>query len=259
MSSIKTAAIQLVICGDFFQLPPVDKENDKKCFNCGNSLDIYTHIFLITYAKAHHVGLPVIPKTEREFLDENDPRIEGIPFHNRIHSVGVDPKRWTVCKRPVSSTICGHLWNETVKYCFQTSIWSKMGFRFISLTKVFRQTDETWVEMLRKIKMGEVDDEILDYLELLKKPLGTLESGIKPTKLYTHRKKVDQENEEEFMKLEGNTYRFNAVDTGRFMAEDHRFVRNMEHAELEEQCRSYLPIYFAQLKQFLRLLTNSWR
>lgn len=96
------------------------------------------------------------------------------------------------------------------------------------------------MEMLGKIKMGEVDDKILDYLESLREPLSTSEIGIKPTMLYTHRKNVDQENEEEFMKLRGNIYQFNAVDTGRLMAEDYRSVREMEHAELEEQCRFYL-------------------
>jgi len=48
----------------------------------------------------------------------------------------------------------------------------------------------------------------------LQRPLGELASGVKPTRLYTHRKIVVDENEQEFRKLKADEYCFGAIDEG---------------------------------------------
>ena len=48
----------------------------------------------------------------------------------------------------------------------------------------------------------------------LQRPLGELASGVKPTRLYTHRKVVVNENEQEFRKLNAVEYCFGAIDEG---------------------------------------------
>jgi len=69
------------------------------------------------------------------------------------------------------------------------------------------------VEMLGQIKIGNVTEEILDYLWALRRPLTDI-GGIKPTRLYTHRANVQHENEMEFRKLKQKEYVIEAIDSG---------------------------------------------
>lgn len=129
-----------------------------------------------------------------------------------------------------------------MRYCFQTPTWSKINFRSVLLTKVYRQTDKDWVDKLNKIKMGEATREILDYLHLLKRPLGPTKSGITPTRLYTHRQTVDNENDEEFKKLKCDMYEFDAIDYGQITKENKFDVRDLTEAELEEHRKAPYPL-----------------
>lgn len=102
--------------------------------------------------------------------------------------------------------------------------------------------------MLDRIKTGDVGSDILDYLDGLKRPLVS-KDGIKPTKLYTHKRPVDRENQEEFKKLQSQMYLFNAVDWGDSRAEDSSQRRNLTTEELEEH--SKFPRSFPFEKQRL--------
>jgi len=82
----------------------------------------------------------------------------------------------------------------------------------VFLETVFRQTDLVWINHLARIARGKVDEKVLDYLEGLRRELPQDKVGIKPTKLYSHRKKVDEENAEELAKLPGNGYSFHSVN-----------------------------------------------
>ncbi|KAI5844511.1 hypothetical protein DFP73DRAFT_57651 [Morchella snyderi] len=215
--------VQLVICGDFFQLPPVDVENNKTCYKCGES---------------------VIPIKERKYLREDDGRTtKKISHLERIHKMGVKPTRWTICTRAQRGIECGHLWNETVRYCFQTQTWSQINFRYAFLTKVHRQDDQKWIDMLSRIKIGEVTDEVLDYLVSLNRPLKPTESGIVPTRLYSYRRDVERENLEEFNKLNSKIHHFTAVDQGFSVALDKRWSWELSKPELEAQRKGPPPNY----------------
>ncbi|CUS12476.1 unnamed protein product [Tuber aestivum] len=187
--------MQLVMCGDFFQLPPVEKDSEKTCYQC---------------------GYPITPREERSYLPPDHGYItERIEFLNEIHALRVDSARWSHCSRTGRDReVCGHLWNETIKYCFQTPTWFKIGFNSVVLTQVFRQADPAWIEKLGKLKVGQVTPDIMTFLLGLRRPLGELASGVKPTRLYTHRKTVVDENDQEFKKLKGTEYCFDAIDEG---------------------------------------------
>lgn len=178
----------------------------------------------------------------RDYLPDGDSRIQKIPLLEYIYSTGVDKERWTVCSRLLlkkqPKEECGHLWNDSVKYCFQTPTWSKIGFHSVLLEKVFRQTDEKWVAMLNRIKIGDTGDDILKYLGELKRPLELVNGGIKPTNLYTHRCKVDKVNQAEFRQLTGQEYVFNAIDWGSYHSVDGITVSDIPTVPLNEHCKS---------------------
>lgn len=125
-----------------------------------------------------------------------------------------------------------------MKYCFQTPTWSKIGFHSVILEEVFRQKDKKWVDMLGRIKMGEAGHDILEYLGELRRPLGLLHNGIKPTNLYTHRCKVEEVNQAEFRQLTGQEYVFNAIDWGSYHSVDGITVNDIPTVRLDEHCKS---------------------
>lgn len=94
--------------------------------------------------------------------------------------------------------------------------------------------------MLNRIKKGSRDSDILKYLDGLDRPLN-LTSGITPTRLYTHRKTVEQMNQEEFKKLKYQEYTFNAVDGGSFETANGFHIRNLTKYELDDHCKSLYP------------------
>ncbi|RPB25600.1 hypothetical protein L211DRAFT_806153, partial [Terfezia boudieri ATCC MYA-4762] len=183
--------IQVVCSGDFFQLPPVEPENSRKCATCGTK-------YLSTSDPA-----------VREKLDERD------------HAgLGIDPTRWMRCNAQLRRirmppTTCGALWNDTIQYAFQTCAWEELGFnnrdQSFLLTKIYRQKDKEWIDILNKLKLGYLNSHTIEYMEKLKRPLFP-EGGIIPTKLYTHRNDADSENSKEFNKLKAKVYTFGAID-----------------------------------------------
>ncbi|KAA8897382.1 hypothetical protein FN846DRAFT_755535, partial [Sphaerosporella brunnea] len=81
----------------------------------------------------------------------------------------------------------------------------------VVLTKVHCQHDQQWVDMLGKVKLGNVDEDVLDFLESLRRPLPEV-GGVRPTRLYTHRANVQNGNEQEFRKLDESESAFEAID-----------------------------------------------
>lgn len=189
------------------------------------------------------IGNPVTPRGERRTVSPSDPRVARIPYIHQIHSLNVDPDCWSLCSRSLphheGGGVCGHIWNESLKYCFQTPAWFSINFKSVILTKVFRQTDQAWVNILSKLKVGEVTDDILQYLESLRRPLRDLDSGVKPTRLYTHRSTVERENEEEFQKLTTQQYDFDAIDEG-VMNKGTKYMRQLEPHELDKYSENSL-------------------
>lgn len=175
--------MQIVVCGDFFQLPPIpENPGNRTCLACGQKL-------------------PPPPKPEQQRTIPTPP--DGHP------TIGIDPRLWCHC-------VCGQPWNATLKYVFQTKAWEEANFGVVVLTKVHRQQDQKWVDMLSKIKLGQHDTEVLNFLDSLRRPLPEID-GVKPTKLYTHRANVQSENNAEFKKINEPESTFEAIDSGRML------------------------------------------
>lgn len=188
--------LQIVACGDFFQLPPVEKASQSRtCISCGTPLE---------------------PTESRVYLSPLHRRVNK-KSNKLLHTVGVDPERWSVCNGPLDKfnqpSGCGHHWNDTIRYVFQTPGWQLAKFNVCILTETHRHKDKDWINLLEKVKLANLDWADLVDLQRLRRPL-EVKDGIRPTLLYTHRINVDEENERGFRELEGPEYHFRAWECG---------------------------------------------
>lgn len=97
------------------------------------------------------------------------------------------------------------------KFCFEGEVWKKCIKHSVLLTKVYRQTDKEFVEILNNIRMGKCTKEITEKLLQCKRPL-SMDDNIEPTKLYSRNITVDTINTQRLKQLKGEDVIFEADD-----------------------------------------------
>lgn len=148
--------IQLIVTGDFYQLPPVpDKNKDRFQGSYGGQ------------------------KTNTGMVDSRS-------------SVNTDPE---------------------ALFAFEAESWSNVIDSTYLLTKVFRQKDPTFANMLNQLRTQSLDQSSLDGFLSLSRPL-SVPDGIIPTELFPTRREVDRSNFSKLSTLGGNTHTFDALETG---------------------------------------------
>ncbi|GAA6034605.1 hypothetical protein JCM8097_005419 [Rhodosporidiobolus ruineniae] len=182
--------LQLIVCGDYFQLPPVpEKLSEEKCMRCG-------HNFL-QKIPIHDSRLPY------------EERAKGVPQ--------ADIYRCTDLVKRNGEMVggCGFEWRGR-RFCFETEAWAECDFKVMELTKVFRQGDPEFVATLEKFRRGICDEACIAFLKRCGTELGKGgQIKIQPTNLYPLRKSVDEENRREFEKLKEASFKFAALDDSR--------------------------------------------
>jgi len=150
--------IQLVVCGDFYQLPPVNK------------LD----------PDASDDDFPVVNTFGDDDSDDDDDDEE------------VDQK-----------------------YSFQSAVWKQLFPEHQNcylLTKIFRQGDQTFVNILNNIRIGQLDT--MQYAALLKCVGRNFDnSATIPTHLYPLRETVNQYNTSKMAEIKQPVHSFRSTDT----------------------------------------------
>lgn len=158
---------QLIISGDFLQLPPVIRESDKSQFSYSN---------------------PSIPVS----------RVYG--------------------------------------FAFESEAWQRFNFVTYNLSEVKRSSDERFIYILDKIRHGNKDEEVLEYITSLIKPMPADMQNL--TLLFGKNASVDRHNAKELQELEGELYTFETLvekyektvkdnEVERFMS-DSRLPRSLE-------------------------------
>ena len=96
------------------------------------------------------------------------------------------------------------------RFAFETSCWQRCGLTNIELTQVKRQSDQSLIEILNRLRSGKCSEEDAEVLK------GTRDNkisknGIVPTKLCTHTDDVNIINTRELEKCSGENKRFAAL------------------------------------------------
>ncbi|KAJ6256113.1 ATP-dependent DNA helicase PIF1 [Drechslerella dactyloides] len=184
--------LQVIACGDFFQLPPVERDDKKTCIWCGELFP---------------------PKPQRKYL-KGKSFLTSLPPQNAAYFPDlIDDNKWLPC----TGKNCQARMNDSVRYVFQSEAWQALDFKPLILEKVLRQTNEEWVGVLDNVKHSRLTPDVQRYLRNLTRPLPNLPNGIRPTKLYSHRADVEKENNAGLNQLPGEEYAFKALDGGWFV------------------------------------------
>jgi hypothetical protein len=109
-------------------------------------------------------------------------------------------------------------------FCFDSPIWEELGLHHntVELSQVQRQENGSKFELFLNdmVRVGNVPWNVLrDYNRkcLISEEHPLPDDGIVPTRIYTHNKDVDSENEARLAELEGELISFQAIDEWREM------------------------------------------
>ncbi|KAI3530201.1 ATP-dependent DNA helicase pif1 [Colletotrichum abscissum] len=103
----------------------------------------------------------------------------------------------------------GHLpeFEAPDKWAFKAPEWERCNFKCVRLTKIHRQSDEAFIKVLQKCRLGQHLDDA--DANLLLAHHAEAENG---TELKSTREQVDQRNLEEFVKIPGRVHEYKAAD-----------------------------------------------
>ena len=104
---------------------------------------------------------------------------------------------------------------DTGRFCFESPLWNRIFTleNHIQLTKIFRQNDPLYIEILMQIRKGYLDEEKIKILQSYVKREYDPEknNGCVPTKLFALRAKTDYINSQMFSKIQGKEYVMDAI------------------------------------------------
>ena len=86
-------------------------------------------------------------------------------------------------------------------FVYHSETWKNLGLKICYLSEQHRQNDSEFLEVLNTIRENRVSEKTKSILQTRFSPKSDF--GLEPTKLYSHNKNVDSENELELSKLSG--------------------------------------------------------
>jgi hypothetical protein len=146
--------VQIIVCGDFFQLPPVAAEEkpsdttEKKPTNGEEdptSMAVYQTLKLRRQEEAAKAAIARKGYPKRWYEQDSDTSTEV--------KAGAEQAKMKQRQRP--------------PFCFETSIWRELFIpaQCIDLKESFRQRDPEFIRLLNNIRIGTVNDVDLDMLK----------------------------------------------------------------------------------------------
>jgi len=113
-------------------------------------------------------------------------------------------------------------------FCFKSPVWKELNFQYFVLTKAFRFTDQYWVDVLTRVRIGEMTEDDIKlfatchekYKEFQKNANKNCYTSINPTIVYSLRKDVENINSQSVKQLVSEEFEFEALDEYYFKEQD---------------------------------------
>ncbi|WVQ95472.1 hypothetical protein IAU59_002569 [Kwoniella sp. CBS 9459] len=99
------------------------------------------------------------------------------------------------------------------RFCFEAAMWDETINMSVNLTKVFRQKDQRFVDMLNEMRFGKLTPKSIEAFRSLSRPIDYTDN-IEPTELFPRREDVDKSNSTRLRQLNTDGYSYSAVDGG---------------------------------------------
>ncbi|XP_066257845.1 ATP-dependent DNA helicase PIF1 [Euwallacea similis] len=113
---------------------------------------------------------------------------------------------------PVTKPMPGEKVAAPPKFCFQTRSWRNCMLNTFELKQVHRQTDNKFITILNKIRIGKVDEDVVNALAATSKQKIEID-GILATRLCSHTKDADIINVSKLRALTGEAKVFESEDS----------------------------------------------
>ena len=168
-------------------------------------------------------------KTKHLIIDEIS-MVDG-DFFDKIESIARFVRNSEKPFGGIQLILCGDFFqlppvskrDEKAKFCFQSDAWAKCIQLNFELRTVHRQTDPKFINVLNRLRIGQVTDEITTILKNTTKQKIETE-GILATRLCSHVNEANEINESQLNKLNGITKTYIAQDSDQSMTKtlDHQ-------------------------------------
>lgn len=99
-----------------------------------------------------------------------------------------------------------------VFFAYHSEAWKNLNLKVCYLSEQHRQSDLEYLKILNAIRENQVSDEIIEILQTRFNPTSNV--GLELTKLYSHNKNVDAENEAELEKIPGKIFEYKMQTKG---------------------------------------------
>ena len=101
-------------------------------------------------------------------------------------------------------------------YCFESGTWPYLNINYIVLEKAYRFTDQSWIETLKRVRIGKLNkDDVKLFNNCLTTNKKLIENGkiiIKPTYISPLKKEADDMNRQEMDNIEEKEFVFKSND-----------------------------------------------